>query len=119
MRTERRTGSLERGKFADYIVVAQDPMKVRARAISETKVLRAIDDPLERLAAFVAAYLPDDRHDPVWKLWIEGWLRSPSRTEFVPIGKQADQGWMADAIECVDPDAAAGHAMAALRSELR
>ena len=28
MGTERRTGSLERGKLADYIVLAQDPMKV-------------------------------------------------------------------------------------------
>jgi hypothetical protein len=42
MGTERRTGSLERGKFADYIVVAKDPMKVPATAISETKVLRTV-----------------------------------------------------------------------------
>ena len=42
MGTEKRTGSLARGKFADYIVVAKDPMKVPATAISETKVLRTV-----------------------------------------------------------------------------
>ncbi len=39
---EKRTGSLERGKFADYIVLAEDPMKVPAADISETKVLRTV-----------------------------------------------------------------------------
>lgn len=42
MGTERRTGSLERGKLADYIVLDRDPMKIRATAISETKVLRTV-----------------------------------------------------------------------------
>jgi predicted amidohydrolase YtcJ len=40
--TERRTGSLERGKLADYIVLARDPMMVPAAKISETKVLRTV-----------------------------------------------------------------------------
>jgi len=42
MGTKRKTGSLERGKFADYIVLGQDPLKVRAAKISETKVLRTV-----------------------------------------------------------------------------
>jgi predicted amidohydrolase YtcJ len=42
MGTERRSGSLERGKLADYVVLAQDPMKGPATAISETKVLRTV-----------------------------------------------------------------------------
>jgi predicted amidohydrolase YtcJ len=42
MGTERRTGSLERGKLADYIVLAKDPMRVSATAISQTKVLRTV-----------------------------------------------------------------------------
>lgn len=42
MGTERQTGSLQRGRLADYIVLAQDPMTVRAAAISDTKVLRTV-----------------------------------------------------------------------------
>jgi predicted amidohydrolase YtcJ len=42
MGTERQTGSLVRGKLADYIVLATDPMNVRATAISDTKVLRTV-----------------------------------------------------------------------------
>jgi predicted amidohydrolase YtcJ len=42
MGTERGTGSLERGKLADYIVLAKDPMTVAAGAIGDTKVLRTV-----------------------------------------------------------------------------
>ena len=42
MGTERLTGSLRRGKLADYIVLAKDPMTVPAAAISDTKVLRTV-----------------------------------------------------------------------------
>jgi predicted amidohydrolase YtcJ len=42
MGTERQTGSLERGKLADYIVLARDPMTVEATAISDTRVLRTV-----------------------------------------------------------------------------
>ena len=77
-------------------------------ATGRTQRLRAIADHTERLASFVDDYLPDDRHDPVWKLWIEGWLRSPSRTEFTAVGKEADQGWMDDLVECLEHVTAAG-----------
>jgi AcrR family transcriptional regulator len=80
-------------------------------ATGRSDQLRAIDDPTERLAAFVDAYLPDDRHDPVWKLWIEGWLRSPSRTEFAPVGRKADEGWMADVLECFEHATARGRTL--------
>lgn len=42
MGTEARTGSLERGKNADLIVVDADPLRVAASRISETKVLRTV-----------------------------------------------------------------------------
>jgi predicted amidohydrolase YtcJ len=42
MGTERRTGSLGRGRFADFIMLTKDPMKVRAADISETQVLRTV-----------------------------------------------------------------------------
>ncbi len=80
----------------DDVLIAAVAHAEQQLATDRAERLRAIDDPIERLAAFVGTYLPDDRHDPVWKLWIEGWLRSPSRTEFAPVGRKADQGWMAD-----------------------
>ncbi len=55
-----------------------------------------------RLAAFVDAYLPDDRHDPTWKLWFEGWLRSASRAEFAEVGNEADRDWHADLVACLE-----------------
>lgn len=42
MGTDRQTGSLERGKYADLVVLAQDPMTVPATRISETRVLRTM-----------------------------------------------------------------------------
>ncbi len=72
--------------------------------------LEAIGDPLERLAALVDAYLPDDRHDPIWKLWFEGWLRSASRAEFAEVGVQADQEWHADLVACLEHAGAPGEA---------
>ena len=56
----------------------------------------------------MVAYLPDDRHDPVWKLWVEGWLRSPSRTQFAVVGREADLGWRSDLEACLEHVAAHG-----------
>jgi predicted amidohydrolase YtcJ len=42
LHSEHQTGSLERGKLADLIVLNQNLLKVPARRISETKVLRTI-----------------------------------------------------------------------------
>jgi AcrR family transcriptional regulator len=101
-----------------YYFGSRDDVLIAAVAHAEHQLatgrgerLRAIDDPIERLAAFVAAYLPDDRHDPVWKLWIEGWLRSPSRAEFAPVGRKADEGWMADAAACFEHAVARGRTL--------
>ena len=98
-----------------YYFGSRDDVLIDAVAHAEQELasgrgerLRAIADPTERLAAFVDAYLPDDRHDPVWKLWIEGWLRSPSRAEFTVVGQEADQGWMVDLVGCLEHVTAAG-----------
>lgn len=94
-----------------YYFSSRDEVLIAAVALAEEELaadrrerLLAIPDRTERMAAYVAAYLPDDRHDPVWKLWIEGWLRSPSRAEFAVVGGQADSGWMTDLVECLQVD---------------
>ena len=95
----------------DDVLIAAVAHAEQQLATGREERLRAIDDPIERLAAFVDTYLPDDRHDPVWKLWIEGWLRSPSRAEFAPVGRKADQGWMADVMECLTHATAGGRTL--------
>jgi AcrR family transcriptional regulator len=95
----------------DDVLIAAVAHAENLLATGRGERLREIADPLERLAAFVGAYLPQDRHDPVWKLWIEGWLRSPSRSEFAPVGRKADEGWIADVVECFEHVEASGRTL--------
>ena len=97
-----------------YYFASRDDVLIAAVAHGEHELaagrserLRAIADPEERFGAYVRAYLPEDRHDPVWKLWIEGWLRSSSRDEFAEVGWEANLGWRADLVEAI------GHALGA------
>jgi AcrR family transcriptional regulator len=91
-----------------YYFASRDDVLIAAVAHAEHQLaagrserLREIADPQERLAAYVNRYLPEDRHDPVWKLWVEGWLRSASRDEFAEVGWEANLGWRADLVEAV------------------
>lgn len=86
----------------DGVLVAAVAHAEQQLAAGRSERLRAIDGPIERMAAFVETYLPKDRHDPVWKLWFEGWLRSSSRSEFGDVGSEADRMWMDDLVECLD-----------------
>jgi len=80
----------------DAVLVAAVEHGERALAEGRSERLRAVADPDARLEAYVREYLPDDRHDPVWKLWIEGWARSRSREEFGEVGWEANLRWRAD-----------------------
>lgn len=91
----------------DAVLIAAVEHGENALAEGRSERLRAVADPEERLAAYVREYLPDDRHDPVWKLWIEGWARSTSREDFGAVGSEANRRWR------VDLDAALEHAVAA------
>ena len=86
----------------DDVLIAAVAHAEQQLAAGRRERLEAIGDPLERLAAFVDAYLPDDRDDPVWKLWFEGWLRSRSRSEFAEVGAAADLAWRTDLVACLE-----------------
>jgi AcrR family transcriptional regulator len=73
-----------------------------------SKELRAAASPRVRLARYVEQYLPDDRHDPVWKLWLEGWLRSSSHDEFGAVGREMNERWLRDLVDALEAAVAAG-----------
>ena len=92
-----------------YYFASRDEVLIAAVAYAEQRLaegrserLRAIQDAQARLRAYVRAYLPDSGEDPVWKLWMEGWLRSPSRAAFRPVGADVNLRWRRDLIEALD-----------------
>jgi AcrR family transcriptional regulator len=95
----------------DAVLVAAVEHGERGLAEGRSERLRAVADPVERLAAYVREYLPDDEHDPVWKLWIEGWARSRSRDEFGEVGWEANLRWRSDLEEALEHAVAAGAAL--------
>jgi AcrR family transcriptional regulator len=92
----------------DEVLIAAVAHAEEQLARGRSERLRAIEDPSARLRAFVRAYLPDDGDDPVWKLWIEGWLRSPSRRAFGSVGKDAYLRWRRDLAEALEQAVSAG-----------
>jgi AcrR family transcriptional regulator len=85
----------------DAVLIAAVAYAEHALAAGRSERLRAIADPEERLRTYIEAYLPEDCHDPVWKLWIEGWVRSASHDEFGEVGWHAGLGWRTDLVEAV------------------
>jgi AcrR family transcriptional regulator len=86
-----------------YYFASRDDVLVEAVRQAEARIgeerevaLAGVDEPLERLERYVVHYLPDDRHDPVWKLWFEGWLRSASHEAFAEVGNAIDARWRGD-----------------------
>jgi AcrR family transcriptional regulator len=86
-----------------YYFASRDDVLVETVRQAEARIgeereaaLAGVEDPLARLERYVVQYLPDDRHDPVWKLWFEGWLRSASHDAFATAGQAIDARWRAD-----------------------
>jgi AcrR family transcriptional regulator len=92
----------------DAVLIAAVEHGENALAEGRSERLRAVTDPDARLVAYVREYLPDDQHDPVWKLWIEGWARSRSRDEFGEVGWEANVRWRDDLVEALQHAVAAG-----------
>lgn len=98
-----------------YYFASRDDVLVETVRHAEARIgeereaaLAGVEDPLARLERYVVQYLPDDRHDPVWKLWFEGWLRSASHDEFAEVGDAIDARWRADLVAALRAAGATG-----------
>ncbi|TGB02614.1 TetR/AcrR family transcriptional regulator [Streptomyces sp. MZ04] len=67
-----------------------------------------VADPEGRLERFVWLYLPTDRHDVSWKLWLEAWLRAVSNDDMSRTADAIDSAWMQDLAEIVRDGVADG-----------
>ncbi|WP_067179539.1 TetR/AcrR family transcriptional regulator [Microtetraspora niveoalba] len=70
--------------------------------------LDGVPDPEERLERYIRLYLPVDRHDVSWKLWLEAWLRSVTNDEMSRTAQEIDNGWMRDLTAIIEDGAASG-----------
>ena len=85
----------------DEVLIAAAQQVELTLADGRAESLAAVADRDDRLRAYVRTYLPEDRHDPIWKLWLEGWLRSASHEGFAKVGDAAYAGWLDDLVETV------------------
>ncbi len=85
----------------DEVLIAAAQQVELTLADGRAESLAAVEDRDERLRAYVRTYLPEDRHDPIWKLWLEGWLRSASHEGFAAVGDVAYAGWLDDLVDTV------------------
>ena len=96
--------------FASRDAVLVETVRVAEGRLADvrTAALARVSAPLERLDVYVEHYLPDDRHDPVWKLWLAAWLRSPAHADFAALGTAMDARWRADLVAALGDAVAAG-----------
>ncbi|WP_214316977.1 TetR/AcrR family transcriptional regulator [Nonomuraea sediminis] len=80
------------------------------RGLSERRAAEfaTLADPVARLDRYVRLYLPVDRHDVSWKLWLEAWLRSTSANELSRTADEIDGGWMRDLVAIIADGVASG-----------
>lgn len=86
----------------DDVLVAAAQHVVAMLADGRAGRLEAVPDAGARLRRYLEMYLPDDQHDPIWKLWAEGWLRSSVLEGLAAVGDAAHAGWLTDLTATVE-----------------
>ncbi|WP_327091236.1 TetR/AcrR family transcriptional regulator [Nonomuraea sp. NBC_01738] len=76
--------------------------------LAERRAEELTGDPRRRLDRYIAIYLPVDRHDVSWKLWLEAWLRAVSNEAMSRTADEIDSGWMRDLAAIVRDGVASG-----------
>ncbi|MFE3450726.1 TetR/AcrR family transcriptional regulator [Nonomuraea sp. NPDC059194] len=92
----------------DQILAETFRWSERLLAERRGRELGATGDPKARLDRFIRLYLPIDRHDVSWKLWLEAWLRSVTNDEMSRTADEIDNAWKRDLTAIIDDGVASG-----------
>jgi AcrR family transcriptional regulator len=96
-----------------YHFGSKDKILVAAFIWSEEEIARERELPVplgvaDRAARWVALYLPRDRDDPTWKLWLAIWMRAADDPELRLAAKGFGDRWLRDLRDIVETGVAAG-----------
>ena len=96
-----------------YHFGSKDEILVAAFIWSEEEIAREreLSVPLgfaERVARWVALYLPRDRDDPTWKLWLAIWMRAADDPELRLAARGFGDRWLRDLRDVVEAGIATG-----------
>lgn len=86
----------------DRILVEALTWSEDALASRRARELGELDGPSERIARWVALFLPQDAQDPTWKLWLEFWLRSDMEDQLRQAPGDTGRAWLHDLVQIVE-----------------
>lgn len=84
--------------YPSKIAIFEETLRWAEERLAEQRAteLPKLPGPEQRLARYISLYLPTGPDDPVWKLWLEAWLRAGSNPEIRRLESEIDAIWTND-----------------------